>query len=65
MTRTWTADAAPSTDVTHVRDRYRVVWGQRDGAWWADIGHGYEVYREWAHLLTRGPLEDVTEEMAT
>lgn len=62
MTATWSADPEPGPEVTRVRDARGVVWRQDAGVWWADIGHGYEVYREWSHLLTRGPLADVTGE---
>lgn len=57
----WAATASePGPDVTHVRDTHGVVWRSQDGVWWADIGHGYEVYRQWHDLLRRGPLSDAS-----
>jgi hypothetical protein len=53
---TWTAPPEPGPDVTVVRDRRGVCWRRDAGLWWADIGHGYEVYRTWPEILTRGPL---------
>lgn len=53
-------ESEPGPDVTHVRDTCGVVWRRQDGVWWADIGHGYEVYRQWHDLLRRGTLSDAS-----
>jgi len=42
MPRTFTMDAPPGPEVTHVRDDLGVVWRHEHGLWWGDIGHGYE-----------------------
>lgn len=62
MSQTWAApDPAPAA-VTHLRDRYDVLWRRDDDLWWGDVGNGFEKYRTWWELLARGPLTDATGE---
>jgi len=63
---TWTMPNEPGFEVSHVRDRFKVVWRRADdGFWWGDMGHGYEKNKRWHELLPRGPLTDMTGEVAS
>jgi hypothetical protein len=50
----------PGPEVAAVRDRLGVCWRRDGDGWFGDLGYGYEVYRAWHGLLSRGPLTDVT-----
>ncbi|HKT03402.1 MAG TPA: hypothetical protein VJT31_28065 [Rugosimonospora sp.] len=58
--QTWSMDGPPGPEVTAVRDRFGVRWRRDGDLWWGDIGHGYEDYRQWHEVLSRGPLTDAS-----
>lgn len=60
--QTWTYPPEPGPEVTHVRDRYKLVWHREDGEW---TYKGVAMLWTWNVLFEkRHPLTDVSAEYA-
>jgi hypothetical protein len=66
MAQVWEKVDVPGPEVLVLCDELGVVWTRDDPTadiWWGNVGHDFDVHRDFHALLKRGPLTDATGEV--